>query len=318
MSELTPFGLTLRKLRLDKNLRLLDLAEKLDLSSAFLSAIETGRKPIPSGFVTRLSRAMDLSAAQIAELGRAKDRTRKEIRLDDHQEDDRELIAAFARQVDKMTPEKKAQIKKLFFSSIEGEHPFERKRKGVVVPPLSTRAIRNYADSVRDAFVPQHHIQFPIIFVLEWGMLQVQPTFVFDVQDQDQMGDDEGRVPVGGNELILREDVYKRACAGAGRDRFTACHEFGHYLMHRKIKLARARGDGDKVYCDAEWQADAFAGTLLMSPRHAPSFSNAEEMAVACGASSSAARYMWSKYQEEGALPGYSKKFGVGESPMSS
>src|SRR5262245_18015880 len=122
MSELTPFGLTLRKLRLDKNLRLLDLAQKLDLSPAFLSAIETGRKPIPGGFVTKLSRAMELSAREVADLSKAKDRTRKEIKVDQHKEEDRELIAAFARQVDKWPPDKREAFKKLL-ESVEGEHP---------------------------------------------------------------------------------------------------------------------------------------------------------------------------------------------------
>jgi Zn-dependent peptidase ImmA (M78 family) len=64
------------------------------------------------------------------------------------------------------------------------------------------------------------------------------------------------------------------ACAWGGnsRDRFTACHEFGHFLMHRTITMARTREDTDKIFCDAEWQADTFAGTLLMSPRHLGKF----------------------------------------------
>ena len=221
MSELTPFGLTLRKLRLDKNLRLFDLAQLLDLSPAFLSAIETGRKPIPGGFVTKLSRAMELTAQEVNELGKAKDRTRREIKVDQNKEEDRELIASFARQIDGMPPEKRDAIKKLL-SSLEGEHPFERRRRGLLVPPLSTREIRDRAERVRDAFVPPGEIEFPIIWVLEWGMLQVQPAFVFDVQEEDQMGDDEGRVPVGGNELIYGEmstSAHARAWAAIGSRR---------------------------------------------------------------------------------------------------
>lgn len=301
MSELTPFGLTLRKLRLEKNLRLFDLAQMLDLSPAFISAIETGRKPIPGGFVTKLSRAMELSAQEVADLRKAKDRTRKEIKVDQNKEEDRELIAAFARQIDNMPPAKRDAIKKLL-SSLDGEHPFERKRRGILVPPLSTRSIRDHAEKVRDAFVPPGEVEFPIVSVLEWGMLQIQPTFVFDVQEKDEMGDDEGRVPICGNELILRRDVYERACNGVGRDRFTACHELGHYLMHRRVRLARVRGDDDKIFRDAEWQADTFAGTLLMSPRYASNFSGPDEMADACMASPRAARHMWMKYEEEGVL----------------
>ena len=33
-------------------------------------------------------------------------------------------------------------------------------------------------------------------------------------------------------------------------------HELGHFLMHRTVTMARTRDDGDKIFCDAEWQAD--------------------------------------------------------------
>ncbi len=39
------------KTAVDKGLRLLDLAKKLSLSSSFISAVETGKKPIPAGYV---------------------------------------------------------------------------------------------------------------------------------------------------------------------------------------------------------------------------------------------------------------------------
>jgi hypothetical protein len=72
--------------------------------------------------------------------------------------------------------------------------------------------------------------------------------------------------------------------------------------MHRHIRLARARSEDDKIYTDSEWQADTFAGTLLMSPRHAPSFGGPEDMAAGCQTSRAAAGYMWRKYIEEGVV----------------
>src|SRR5947209_6549786 len=97
MNNLTPFGITCRKLRLDKGLRLMDIASKLGRSSAFISAIETGRKPIPDAYMLSLTRAMDLSPAEVKELRRAADRTRKEVLVEKLPEDQRELVAAFAR-----------------------------------------------------------------------------------------------------------------------------------------------------------------------------------------------------------------------------
>jgi Zn-dependent peptidase ImmA (M78 family) len=115
------------------------------------------------------------------------------------------------------------------------------------------------------------------------------------------MGDLEGRMLAGENGIALREDVYVGAWIGNRRDRFTVCHEFGHFLMHRTLTMARARDDAHKIFCDSEWQADTFAGTLLMSPRHLGLFSSPNHAADLCNINPAAARTMWSKYQA--ALP---------------
>jgi Zn-dependent peptidase ImmA (M78 family)/transcriptional regulator with XRE-family HTH domain len=303
MSELTPFGRELRKLRVDRHLRLYDLGEKLGgVSAAFLSAIETGRKPIPDGFVGKLARALDLSASEVKELRRAKDRTRREVPVDKNNEDERELIAAFARRPDKVPSDVMERLRKLLLESVTGEVPFQRKRRGITVPRLSAQVIRGYAENVRDAFGCRDLIEFPIIPLLEWAMPTVDPDFILEIKEKDEMGDDEGLVPVGGNTLTLRIDVYDGACRNVGRDRFTCCHEFAHYLMHRKIRLARASAPDDPIYTDSEWQADEFAATLLMSPRHANRFGSATEMADACSVSRYAAEVTWSKYRKDGII----------------
>jgi transcriptional regulator with XRE-family HTH domain len=141
---LTPFGITIRKLRLDKGMRLLDLAERIGKTSAFLSAIETGRKPIPDGFVLAVGRAMGLSAEELSILRKAADRTRKEVKVEKLPEDQRELVAAFARRIDKVPAEMMANLKKIILKALSGEQPFHRTRRGIVVPPLSTDVIRGF------------------------------------------------------------------------------------------------------------------------------------------------------------------------------
>jgi transcriptional regulator with XRE-family HTH domain len=101
---LTPFGKALRQLRINKGLRLLDVANALKISSAFLSAVETGRRPIPDGFLVQLSRALNLTAVELRDLRGAVDRTRKEVRVDDLRGDQREMVAAFARKIDDLSP----------------------------------------------------------------------------------------------------------------------------------------------------------------------------------------------------------------------
>lgn len=302
MATLTPFGVALRKLRVEKGLRLFDLAETLEQSTAFLSAVETGRKPIPEGMVLRLSRAMSLTAAEVKDLRSAADKTRKEVKVDDKSENDRELIAAFARRLDDFPDDLILKIKSIAFKSLSSDTPFRRKRKGFVVPPQSTSNIQSYAEKIRSKFVDANDITCPIIEIIEMGMLQVQSDFVFEVKSVMEMGENEGLVPLGGKSLILRQDVYDGACKGQPRDRFTAGHEFGHYLMHRKLSFARTTQENDKIFCDSEWQADVFAGYLLVSKRHLDHFRNVTDMAEECGISQQAATVMWEKYKKEGLL----------------
>lgn len=300
MSGLTPFGIAIRKLRLDKRMRLLDLAKLLGCSAAYLSAIETGRKTIPDGFVVTVSRAMNLSVEELAALRKAADRTRKHVTIEKLPEDQRELVAAFARRIDKVPPRMIADLKKIVLKSSDGDEPFQRRRRGIVVPPMSTDNLREFACKVRSVFVEEDQVEFPIMDVIEFRLGVIFDGFYIDVRDKASMGEDEGRVIGGMNGLALREDVYEGAWNRNGRDRFTACHELGHFLMHRAITMARTREDTDKIFCDAEWQADTFAGTLLMSPHHLGKFRSADDAARQCGMTGAAAKVMWAKYEGEG------------------
>jgi len=300
---LTPFGVAVRKLRLDKGLRLLDVAKKTGMSAAFISAVETGRKAIPDAFVLSIARAMKLSASEIRELRRAVDRTRKEVVVTKLPEDQRELVAAFARKIDELPSEMMADLKKIILKSNSDDIPFQRKRRGIYVPPMKTEVIRNFAEKVRSAFVEDNRIDFPIMDVLEFRMSSVLGGFYVHVEGRDVMGPEEGRVIAGENCIVLREDVYEGAWNDNNRDRFTACHEFAHFLMHRTITLARMRDDSEKIYCDAEWQADTFAGTLLMSERHLNILEGPDHAAQMCKMSAPAAKVMWSKYNAEGRIP---------------
>jgi hypothetical protein len=67
--------------------------------------------------------------------------------------------------------------------------------------------------------------------------------------------------------------------------------------------MARTRDDSDKIFCDAEWQADTFAGTLLISPRHLAKFIDVEDAAEQCKMTVSAANVMWTKYRSENRFP---------------
>lgn len=296
---LTPFGKALRKLRIEKGMRLLDLANALGKSSAYISAVETGRKPIPDSFVAHVARVMPINADEVRVLRRAADRTRKEIRVEALPDEQRELLAAFARKLDDVPAELMDQLKKIVLKSSSQDTPFRRKRSGFVVKPASAAALRSFAEKVRSVFAADNEVAFPIIPLLEFNLRKVFPDFVLDVRDVEDMGDLEGAVVAGGHVLALREDVYDGACNNVGRHRFTAAHELAHYFLHRDITMARTRDDDVPIFRDSEWQADTFAGALMMSKRHLPLFRDAEHAAKECGMSGAAADHQWRIYERE-------------------
>jgi hypothetical protein len=141
----------------------------------------------------------------------------------------------------------------------------------------------------------------PIIEIIEHRLPKIIDNFTFDYRDRGQMGKAEGLVVPGENTLVLRSDVYEAACRGDGRARFTACHEFGRFVMHHEVFFARFREDSDPIYCDAEWQADRFAGFLMMPRTLALTVSAAAEAATRFGMSIPAARFLLTKYCGEAA-----------------
>jgi len=135
----------------------------------------------------------------------------------------------------------------------------------VPVPPKSEAEIFELARGVRQ-FLRIESDAFPIAQFLELGMPQIFQGFSFEPWSMQEMGDNHGLTIPSENKIVLREDVYDGMCRGVGRDRFTAAHEVGHYLMHRHvpIRFHRAGGARLKAYEDSEWQANRFAGALLM------------------------------------------------------
>ncbi len=290
----TPFGKALRDLREEKSLKLIDVAAAIGVSSAFISAIETGRKPIPDGFLSKVRRGLNLSKKEEEVLRRARDRTRDVVHVESLPSDDRELVAAFARHLGEgaLPADFLERLKgKAKLKSIAGEHPFARKRRGMVVAPKSKEALRGMAEIVRGAFTKAEDIMFPIMDVLDMKLCKVFDDYELIVLDREEMGDFEGVVLAGDPALRLRVDVYEDACRGDGRARFTACHELAHYVLHRRLALPRMRDDSIPIYQDSEWQADVFAASLLMPERHAHRFASLEQAAFECGMSRAAAKY---------------------------
>ena len=66
--RLTPFGRAFRQIRIDRHWRMMDVAHALGISSADVSAFDTGKKPLPDGYVDQVAQVMGLTAEERATL----------------------------------------------------------------------------------------------------------------------------------------------------------------------------------------------------------------------------------------------------------
>lgn len=159
------------------------------------------------------------------------------------------------------------------------------------VPPRSRESIERVATSLRDA-LRIRQAMFPLLPVVESILPAVMPDFSFEVKEHHEMGDAHGLTFPERQEIWLREDVYEGVRRSKGRDRFTLAHELGHLLLHDQPGLARTPSAPRslRAFEDSEWQANNFAGFLLVPREVALKTPNALELSVACGVTLDAAR----------------------------
>lgn len=110
----TEFGKVLRKLRIDRGEILKTMAEKLGMTSSYLSAIECGKRNIPADLTDKLVSIYDLSAEEQQELSKARDLSIKsiELELSTNNAFKRDLALQFARKFNDMDDEFAMQMLK--------------------------------------------------------------------------------------------------------------------------------------------------------------------------------------------------------------
>lgn len=108
----TRIGDFLRNLRMSHNQRLKDMAELLGVSSAFLSAVENGKKSMPEPWLKKLTLEYGLSNEQTEEIRDAALESQNAIALNLKKASpiNRELAVSFARQFDEMDEETSKMI----------------------------------------------------------------------------------------------------------------------------------------------------------------------------------------------------------------
>lgn len=104
---LTQIGKLLRKLRIDRGEVLKDMADKLNVSSAYLSAVEIGKRTIPEHWAAEIIQIYSLDGEIADELRTLADASLKSIRLDIEGigQRKREAALVFARSFEDMDDE---------------------------------------------------------------------------------------------------------------------------------------------------------------------------------------------------------------------
>lgn len=109
------FGKFCRKLRIDQGELLKDMADKLGVTSSYLSAVENGKRDIPDSWEHLICKIYNLPQDEKDELSNAIYTSKKHIKfeLDSLKDDDRDLVLAFARKLEGLNTSEKTKILKI-------------------------------------------------------------------------------------------------------------------------------------------------------------------------------------------------------------
>lgn len=154
----------------------------------------------------------------------------------------------------------------------------------MVATPLSRQKIRVIANIIRK--IGGYDTKFNILEFLEKILPEkLDSKFVMCVVDDEEIRGCYAKACPDKHMIIVSQTTYNGAYEGVGRHRFTLCHELGHYILHGADRVSFPRLDRSiQPYEDTEWQANTFAGELLVPEDIAKNFS-AEEIVQMCGVS---------------------------------
>lgn len=110
---LTAFGKELRKLRITSNQLIRDMAANLGVTASYLSAVETGKRQIPEGWIKTLVGLYNLSESEACNLQNAADASALSVKitLDGLSDRQRSTAVLFAREFSGMDADKLEQIR---------------------------------------------------------------------------------------------------------------------------------------------------------------------------------------------------------------
>ena len=118
---ITEIGKAFRKLRVDQDERLLDMAKRLKKSSAFLSAVEVGKKPPPLGIEEAVIAAYKITGQAAGLLRHAADQSRKAFTLEPNTVLGKDTAGLLARKMNTLSDSDLKRIMEILNNSAEGK-----------------------------------------------------------------------------------------------------------------------------------------------------------------------------------------------------
>lgn len=120
---LSAFGKELRRIRLDKSELLKDMADRLGVTSSYLSAVEHGKRDIPSDWIKKIICDYSLGKEQGEKLKKAAESSvlSVKINLKGKSAETADLVNAFARKLNSFSEEDVDKMMRLIDSAGRSE-----------------------------------------------------------------------------------------------------------------------------------------------------------------------------------------------------
>lgn len=112
---LTKFGKELRKIRIEHDEILKDMADKLNVTAAYLSAVENGNRKMPDSWINIITEEYNLSSEAADQLQRLayEDRNNISVCFDRENNNETNLALSFARKFKDLNNEQIQEIQKI-------------------------------------------------------------------------------------------------------------------------------------------------------------------------------------------------------------
>jgi transcriptional regulator with XRE-family HTH domain len=122
---LTLFGKFCRKMRIDSGELLKEMADKLGVTSSYLSAVENGKRNVPQDWFEKISDFYSLNVKQRRLLSEAIEESQLTLKLElnEMKKDEKNLMMAFARELKELGDDDKKKIQNILLNHKKGERP---------------------------------------------------------------------------------------------------------------------------------------------------------------------------------------------------